>query len=544
MCVGGILMSTIATSGRRDSTRRSSSSASAALPTTSKPASVSRRARPSRSSIASSAITTRTAAPRGRDTPVARAVDLERPVERADAILEVGRAARRGPRPLRTSTTSTAVRCAAADARRASRGRGASVSAIDEVGGRLDAAPSSRSSGSSRTLIRPGDASTSVSTAAARPSSASTAGKMPCASSRSSATRGAQLGLGLVEPALELGRRRRGARPQQPQRERERRRAAAARRRGGRARAGGAPRLRASTMRAREARRLASCARSSAWRRSFSSVEPRRGDHLLDEPGVGEQRRVVDERGDRRSVALERRNCAPRAWFERDGPAVRVDPPAAARGAVGELQARVAERACEGVACAAGLGRLGELDDESRHRRARPARPDDAPRDAGCDGDEHDGFDPPQPDGGHVVAEHPGGQAVAQPGSDEAEVDRGGSDHRQRDRPPPRRGRRGGPRAARARAPPPARHAAPNAAASRRRRRRRGRARGSWGSAGIPARPGRRPKPAQARAARSLRRSRLPPRRVRDSSRVGRSGTRVPRVRGAAGKPPRTRARA
>ena len=61
--VGGILMSTIATSGRVERDARSTSSPVPALPTTSMPASESRLASPSRRSVSSSAITTRMAAP-------------------------------------------------------------------------------------------------------------------------------------------------------------------------------------------------------------------------------------------------------------------------------------------------------------------------------------------------------------------------------------------------------------------------------------------------------------------------------------------------
>ena len=91
MCVGGMRMSTIATSGRVSSTRRSSSSAFAALPTTSIPASASRRASPSRKSISSSAITTRMAAPLGSLVPAS--VARRRRAGR--------RARRRGPRARR-----------------------------------------------------------------------------------------------------------------------------------------------------------------------------------------------------------------------------------------------------------------------------------------------------------------------------------------------------------------------------------------------------------------------------------------------------------
>ena len=63
MLSGGIRTSTIATSGLCARTFRSRSSASPAWPTTSKPASSSSRAAPSRRSTASSAITTRMGSP-------------------------------------------------------------------------------------------------------------------------------------------------------------------------------------------------------------------------------------------------------------------------------------------------------------------------------------------------------------------------------------------------------------------------------------------------------------------------------------------------
>ena len=63
VCVGGMRMSTMATSGWCSSTAASSSSASAASATTSMPSLRTNDAMPSRNSGLSSAITTRTAAP-------------------------------------------------------------------------------------------------------------------------------------------------------------------------------------------------------------------------------------------------------------------------------------------------------------------------------------------------------------------------------------------------------------------------------------------------------------------------------------------------
>ena len=64
VCVGGMRMSTIATSGSCSSTAASSSSGSDASATTSMPAPRTNDAMPSRTSGLSSAITTRTGAPR------------------------------------------------------------------------------------------------------------------------------------------------------------------------------------------------------------------------------------------------------------------------------------------------------------------------------------------------------------------------------------------------------------------------------------------------------------------------------------------------
>ena len=85
VCVGGILMSTIATSGRGEPDRAQELGAVVALPTTSKPASASRRARPSRRSISSSAITMRMGSPRAPScVPASRWTVSSRRARRCD----------------------------------------------------------------------------------------------------------------------------------------------------------------------------------------------------------------------------------------------------------------------------------------------------------------------------------------------------------------------------------------------------------------------------------------------------------------------------
>ena len=83
-------MSTIATSGRVCRTVVRSWAGSPALPTTSKPVSVSSRASPSRRRTSSSATTTRMAAPLGCGFPLRRVLDQQPAVERADAVLQIG----------------------------------------------------------------------------------------------------------------------------------------------------------------------------------------------------------------------------------------------------------------------------------------------------------------------------------------------------------------------------------------------------------------------------------------------------------------------
>ena len=94
MWSGGIRMSTIATSGLWARTLRSSSSASPAWPTTSIPASSSRRAAPSRSSTESSRDHDAHGISARRIVPAAgRAGDLELAAERRDAVGEAAQAA-------------------------------------------------------------------------------------------------------------------------------------------------------------------------------------------------------------------------------------------------------------------------------------------------------------------------------------------------------------------------------------------------------------------------------------------------------------------
>ena len=139
--------STIATSGLWALTLRSRSSASPAWPTTSIPASSSSRATPARSRTESSASTTRTGPSRRTTVPLpGRAVDLEPPVERRQAV---GQPAQ--PRPGRRVGAADAVvahldqREAVLAADRDLRVRGLRVLrdvrqrlGDDEVGGRLD----------------------------------------------------------------------------------------------------------------------------------------------------------------------------------------------------------------------------------------------------------------------------------------------------------------------------------------------------------------------------------------------------------------------
>ena len=143
-------------------------------------------------------------------------------------------------------------------------------------------------------------------------------------------------------------------------------------------------------MRARDARSSASWARSSACRRSFSSASRAAAPAASRSGALVEQRRVVDERGERLVLRAEHGHGAARpvaGSVERAAVAVDERPPL--REPEPELERRVAERPRERVADRA-RRRVLELDHEVGDRRARAP----APQRPGCKRDrdrEHGG---------------------------------------------------------------------------------------------------------------------------------------------------------
>ena len=114
--------------------------------------------------------------------------------------------------------------------------------------------------------------------------------------------------------------------------------------------------------------------------------QPRRGGDALDEPRVVEDRRVVDERGERPAVALDERHRPRRARARQlDARTVGVD--VAAVEPVADLQRRVAERAGERVAQRAGR-HVAQLDDEVGDRRPLPRAAEEPGEQSG--GDDHE----------------------------------------------------------------------------------------------------------------------------------------------------------
>ena len=106
MWVGGILISTIATSGRVSLTLRNSSSGLPTLPVTSNPASVRSRSRPfSEKDFVVSDHDAHGISARILARPLSGVGDLERAVKRAEAVLYLSSSLGRGP--VSSSTTSS-----------------------------------------------------------------------------------------------------------------------------------------------------------------------------------------------------------------------------------------------------------------------------------------------------------------------------------------------------------------------------------------------------------------------------------------------------
>ena len=298
VCVGGIRMSTIATSGRvsshapkklvraRPPCRRPAS-----------PASPSRRARPSRSSVSSSAITTRTAAPLGSSScRRGCARDVETAVERADAILErekveTVRRPRPRPRPrawcrlcvARTASVPFAARTASATTVYAAVSTDGSNRAVGQA--RRSASARARPPRARRPLRR-----------ARRPRAPP--GRCRARGRAAPSIAAPQLRLGPLEPAGTSGCVSRS----EAKRQRQCRRAAAARRRGGRARAASARRRppRRFALATRAAPRAAPAPRPAAAR-SRAPAAPRRS----------RPRRAARRRGGRARGRVRRRPVRP-----------------------------------------------------------------------------------------------------------------------------------------------------------------------------------------------------------------------------------------
>ena len=299
-------------------TLRSSSSAVALWPTTSKPASSSSRAMPSRSSTPSSATTTRTGSPRAPASRRPAGSTAQPAAERLDAV---GEPAQAGAAP--RVRAADAVVDDLDDERRRSRARRRRVAAR-----RL------------RVLADVGQASRHESRRRPRPRSGSRPSTLDVEVDGHRRARGEPLerdrepvagehrrvdARGRARAARRATRRSRRARRSSraaasgslrraaPRAARARARprpAAAARRRGGCAPAAGARLSPASTIRAREPRSSSRRARSSACRRAFSSAIAGRGADRVEQLGLLVQRRVVHERGDVRAVAVDHRRRA------------------------------------------------------------------------------------------------------------------------------------------------------------------------------------------------------------------------------------------
>ena len=102
--------------------------------------------------------------------------------------------------------------------------------------------------------------------------------------------------------------------------------------------------------------------------------EPRRRGHRLEQLGVLEQRRVVDQGGERLVVVVQYRDAPARVVGQHDGRTVGVDVTLAVGQPERELQRRVAERTGEQIAQRGGPGRGPELDHEVRDHRPVLAR--------------------------------------------------------------------------------------------------------------------------------------------------------------------------
>ena len=101
----------------------------------------------------------------------------------------------------------------------------------------------------------------------------------------------------------------------------------------------------AATIRARDSWTCASCARSSASRRAFSSASRAAAPAASSSSRLVAQARIVDDRGERLAVVLELRDRPARAvGRQRDRMAVRVGIGVALRQPERDLERRVADR--------------------------------------------------------------------------------------------------------------------------------------------------------------------------------------------------------
>ena len=121
-----------------------------------------------------------------------------------------------------------------------------------------------------------------------------------------------------------------------------------------------------STIRVREARRSARRARTSAWRRSFSSARRAAAVTSSTSCSSSSSAASVREHGDGAPVADEARPR--RACGELDRAPVRVDEPAAIAERIGEDEFGIAEHCGENVAQASWRRRVRKFDDEAGNR--------------------------------------------------------------------------------------------------------------------------------------------------------------------------------
>ena len=107
----------------------------------------------------------------------------------------------------------------------------------------------------------------------------------------------------------------------------------------------------ASTIRARDARSSSTVARSSAWSRSFSSAIPAAAPAACTSSRLVVERRVVDDRRNPPTAAIDPRDRAPRIVVRQlDRPTVDVDVARRLRQPVGDLERVVAERTRQALA--------------------------------------------------------------------------------------------------------------------------------------------------------------------------------------------------